>query len=149
MAGKVDGIHWHGNRHNSSRNDLRSLWSIKNALSKHRGYCNSGFRFCIRYQVLAIVGVQVFCWFRDIWRVHTDIYIVRRVCRSSISAAFTDNYVVRFYCRVNGPSVDGVLCKNVENTYDIVRSSLDFRLDFLEVSGIRFCVIEWATQWVE
>ena len=136
MASEVDGIHWQGNRHNSSRNDLRSLWSIKNGFSKHRGYCNSGFRFCIRYQVLASVGVQVFCWLRDIWNLHAFVHIIGRVRRSSISAAFTDNNMVCLCCGVNVPGIHGVLCKNVENPDDIVHSSLDFCLDFLEVSGI-------------
>ena len=49
--------------------------------------------------------------------------------------------MVRFYCSANGPSVDCVLCKNVEDPDDIVHSSLDFRPDFLEVSGVRFCGI--------
>ena len=54
----------------------------------------------------------------------------------------------RFYCGAIGPSVNGVLCKNMENSDDIVHCPLDFRPYFLEVSGVRFCVIVWLLLWL-
>ena len=141
MVGEGDGIRWQGDRHNPSRNDLGSLRSIDNALSKHSGHHNRGFRVCIRHAVLASVGVEIFCRLRDIWRVHAHVYIVWRVRRSPFSPAFTDNNVVLVQCDFTCPSVDCVLCKNVEDPDDIVHCSLDFRPDFLEVSGGRFVLL--------
>ncbi len=51
LAGEVYVLRWQGNFRDSSSNDLRSLRSLDNALSKHSNHCSRGIRFCLCYQI--------------------------------------------------------------------------------------------------
>ena len=136
LVGNVYDLHWQCSCCNSSGHDLWSLWSLKNILSLCISHYNSGFCFCLRNGILAILGNQICCWFYGTFRNVAHIRTVRWIRRSSVSAAFPECHVVRIHDGFTGSSIDGVCCENVENSDDIVYRTLDIRCPLLEVSNI-------------
>ena len=147
LASEVYGLYWQSGRDDSFGNDLGSLRSLDNIVSKHSRHYSRGFRVCICHQILAIFGVQVFRRSRHLWCILPYVYPVGWVRGSSISTAFPNGHVVRVFNSFTRPSIDGVFRPDLENFDDTVHRTVDICPRVLEVS-IFYCnwfgaVVQW------
>ena len=133
FIGDIYWFHRRGNTYHTSRTVIGSLRSSLDSLYISIHYDNCWIRLRFRHQILAFPNLEIYwSWCHD-WGDFCRFYHIRGARWSAVAAARANLDLVRIYTSVAGLVSNSFFRENLENSGDMVHSTLDICFCFCKV----------------